>query len=203
MYVLAVTGGIGSGKTTAARLLGDLGATVIALDDLAKGLTSAGGPLVDAVIAAFGEGVRAADGGVDHKALAELAFASPEAARRLDGIVHPGVYAAVAGALDLLVEVPEPPAVVVLDIPLLAEAAEFFDFVDGVLVVSSDEDTRLARLLARGMSEEDVRSRMALQASDAERRAIADYMVENDGTMQRLEAELVDFFDSELANRGA
>ena len=203
MYVLAVTGGIGSGKTTVARLLGDLGATVIALDDLAKGLTSAGGPLVDAVIAAFGEGVRSAEGGVDHKVLAKLAFATPETARRLDGIVHPGVYAAVAGALDLLAEVPEPPAVVVLDIPLLAEAPEFFDFVDGVLVVSSDEDTRLARLLARGMSEEDVRSRMALQASDAERRAIADYVVENDGTVQRLEAEIVDFFDSELANRGA
>ena len=203
MYVLAVTGGIGSGKTTVARLLGDLGATVIALDDLAKGLTSAGGPLVDAVIAAFGEGVRSAEGGVDHKVLAKLAFATPETARRLDGIVHPGVYAAVAGALDLLAEVPEPPAVVVLDIPLLAEAPEFFDFVDGVLVVSSDEDTRLARLVARGMSEEDVRSRMALQASDAERRAIADYVVENDGTPQRLEAELVDFFDSELANRGA
>ena len=203
MYVLAVTGGIGSGKTTVARLLGDLGATVIPLDDLAKGLTSAGGPLVDAVIAAFGEGVRSAEGGVDHKVLAKLAFATPETARRLDGIVHPGVYAAVAGALDLLAEVPEPPAVVVLDIPLLAEAPEFFDFVDGVLVVSSDEDTRLARLVARGMSEEDVRSRMALQASDAERRAIADYVVENDGTTQRLEAEIVDFFDSELANRGA
>ena len=203
MYVLAVTGGIGSGKTTVARLLGDLGATVIALDDLAKGLTSAGGPLVDAVIAAFGEGVRSAEGGVDHKVLAKLAFATPETARRLDGIVHPGVYAAVAGALDLLAEVPEPPAVVVLDIPLLAEAPEFFDFVDGVLVVSSDEDTRLARLVARGMSEEDVRSRMALQASDAERRAIADYVVENDGTVQRLEAEIVDFFDSELADRAS
>ena len=203
MYVLAVTGGIGSGKTTVARLLGDLGATVIALDDLAKGLTGAGGPLADAVIAAFGEGVRSAEGGVDHTALARLAFASPEAARRLDGIVHPGVYAAVAGALDLLAELPEPPAVVVLDIPLLTEAPEFFDFVDGVLVVSSDEDTRLARLTARGMSEEDVHSRMALQASDAERRTVADYVVENDGTVQRLEAEIVDFFDSELANRGA
>ena len=203
MYVLAVTGGIGSGKTTVARLLGDLGATVIDLDDLAKRLTGPEGPMVDAVVTAFGQGILAAGGGVDHKALAALAFATPEAARRLNAIVHPGVYAAVAGALDLLVEMPEPPAVVVLDIPLLAEAPEFFDFVDGVLVVSSDEDTRLARLLARGMSEEDVRSRMALQASDAERRAIADYMVENDGTMQRLEAELVDFFDSELANRGA
>jgi dephospho-CoA kinase len=201
MYVLAVTGGIGSGKTTAARLLGDLGATVIDLDDLAKALTAAGGPLVDAVVAAFGPAVLGSDGGVDHKALAMLAFASPEAARRLNGIVHPGVYAAVAGALDLLVEMPEPPSVVVLDIPLLAESPEFFDFVDGVLVVSSDEDTRVARLTSRGMSEEDVRARMALQASDAERRAIADYVAENDGTIQRLEAELVDFWDSELANR--
>jgi dephospho-CoA kinase len=203
MYVLAVTGGIGSGKTTAARLLGDLGATVIDLDDLAKRLTDAGGPLVEAVVTAFGQAVLAPDGGVDHKALAGLAFASPEAARQLDDIVHPGVYAAVAGALDLLAEMPEPPSVVVLDIPLLAEAPEFFDFVDGVLVVSSDEDARVARLTARGMSEADARARMALQASDAERRAIADWVAENDGTIQRLEAELVDFWDSELANRGS
>ena len=203
MYVLAVTGGIGSGKTTVARLLGDLGAAVISLDDLAKGLTSAGGPLADAVIAAFGEGVRAADGGVDHQALGAMAFASPEAARKLNGIVHPGALAAVAGALDLLVDIPESPAVVVLDIPLLAEAPEFFDLVDGVLVVSSNEDERLARLTARGMSEDDVHARMALQASDAERRSIADWVVENDGTVQRLEAELADFWDSELADRDA
>lgn len=203
MYVLAVTGGIGSGKTTAARLLGDLGATVIDLDDLAKRLTGEGGPLVDEVVSAFGEGVRSAAGGVDHKALASLAFATPEAARRLDAIVHPGVYAAVAGALDMLLEVPEPPAVVVLDVPLLAEAPEFFNLVDGVLVVSSDEDARIARLAARGVDEEDARARMALQASDAERRAIADWVLENDGTVQRFEAELIDFWDSELAERGA
>ncbi len=203
MYVLAVTGGIGSGKTTVARLLGDLGATVISLDDLAKGLTGAGGPLAGAVIAAFGEGVRASDGGADHAALAAVAFASPETARKLNGIVHPGVHAAVAGALDLLTEVPDPPAVVVLDIPLLAEAPEFFDFVDGVLAVSANEDERLARLVARGMSADDVRARMALQVSDAERREIADWVVENDGTAQRLEAELVDFWDSELADRDA
>lgn len=203
MYVLAVTGGIGSGKTTASRLLGDLGATVIDLDDLAKALTRAGGPLVDAVVSEFGPAVLADDGGVDAAALAALAFASPEAARRLNAIVHPGVYAAVAGALDLLAEMPEPPAVVVLDVPLLAEAPEFFDFVDGVLVISSDEDSRLARLVSRGMSEESARARMALQASDSERRAIADYVADNDGTVQRLEAELVDFWDSELANRGS
>ena len=203
MYVLAVTGGIGSGKTTVARLLGDLGATVIDLDDLAKRLTGPGGPMVDAIVAAFGQEIVSAGGGVDHKALAATAFATLESARRLNSIVHPGVYAAVAGALDLLVETDEPPAVVVLDIPLLAEAPEFFDFVDGVLVVSSNEDARVARLAARGMAEEDIRTRMALQVSDAERRAIADYVVENDGTVARLDAEIVDFWDSELADRAS
>jgi dephospho-CoA kinase len=203
MYVLAVTGGIGSGKTTVARLLGDLGATVIDLDDLAKRLTGPDGPMADAVVAAFGQEIVSAGGGVDHKALAALAFATPESARRLNSIVHPGVYAAVAGALDLLVETEEPPVVVVLDIPLLAEAPEFFDFVDGVLVVSSNEDARVARLAARGMAEEDIRTRMALQVSDAERRAIADYVVENDGTAARLDAEIVDFWDSELADRAS
>lgn len=203
MYVLAVTGGIGSGKTTVARLLGDLGATVINLDDLAKGLTSAGGPLVEQVVSAFGEVVRAADGGVDHRALAALAFASPESVRRLDDIVHPGVYAAVSGALDVLAGVPDAPSVVVLDVPLLAEAPEFFDVVDGVLVISSHEDARISRVTKRGMSEEDARARMALQASDAERRAVADWVVENDGTVPRLEAEIVEFWDSELANRAS
>lgn len=203
MYVLAVTGGIGSGKTTAARLLGDLGATVIDLDDLAKRLTGADGPLVGEVTAAFGPGILGADGGVDHRALAKIAFESPESARKLDAIVHPGVYAAVAGALDMLLEVPEPPAVVVLDIPLLAEAPEFFDLVDGVLVVSADEDSRLARLVSRGMSEADVHARMACQVSDAERRDIADYVVENDGTVTKFESELAYFWDSELANRGS
>jgi dephospho-CoA kinase len=203
MYVLAVTGGIGSGKTTAARLFGDLGATVIDLDDLAKRLIAAGGPLVDPVVAVFGPEILGPDGGVDNKALAKLAFASPEAARRLDAIVHPGVYAAVTGALDLLADMPESPSVVVLDIPLLAEAPEFFDFIDGVLLISSVEEARVARLTARGMSEADVRARMALQASDAERRAIADYVADNDGTIQSFEAELVDFWDTELANRGS
>ena len=203
MYVLAVTGGIGSGKTTAARLLGDLGATVIDLDDLAKRLTGVDGPLVGEVTAAFGPGILGADGGVDHRALAKIAFESPESVRKLDAIVHPGVYAAVAGALDMLLEVPEPPAVVVLDIPLLAEAPEFFDLVDGVLVVSADEDSRLARLVSRGMSEADVHARMACQVSDAERRDIADYVVENDGTVTKFESELAYFWDSELANRGS
>jgi dephospho-CoA kinase len=201
MYVLGVTGGIGSGKTTAARLFGELGATVIDLDDLAKKLTGADGPLAKDVIAAFGPEVARADGGVDTKALAQRAFASPDAAQRLDRIVHPGVYAAVAGAIDVLAEMPEPPSVIVIDIPLLVEAPEFFDLLDGVLAVSADEDHRVARLVARGVGEDDVHARIALQASDAERRDIADWTVENDADMVTFESLLVSWWDQEMAPR--
>ena len=203
MYVLAITGGIGSGKTTAAHLFGALGATVIELDDLAKKLTAAGGPLAADVIAAFGPEVAATDGGVDTKALADRAFAGPDEARRLDRIVHPGVYAAAAGAIDMLGEMPAPPAVVVIDIPLLVEAPEFFDLLDGVLVVSADEDTRVERLLERGMSEDDIRARLALQVSDAERRDIADWIVENDADKVAFESLLVSWWDQEMADRDA
>jgi dephospho-CoA kinase len=203
MYVLGITGAIGSGKTTAARLLGDLGAVVIDLDELAKRMIGPGGPLVGDVVAAFGEGVRGSDGGVDAAALAQVAFASRESAAQLDAIVHPGVYAAVAGALDALLDLPEPPAVVVIDIPLLVEAPVFFDLLDGVLAVSAPEDVRLARLEARGMDREDAHARMQLQASDAERRQIADYVVENDADKAAFESTIVQFWDDELANRGA
>ena len=203
MYVLGITGGIGSGKTTAAHLFGELGATVIELDDLAKRLTAAGGPFAADVIAAFGPEVAEADGGVDTKALADRAFASPDAARRLDRIVHPGVYAAAAGAIDMLGEMPEPPSVVVIDIPLLVEAPEFFDLLDGALAVSADEDTRVERLLERGMSEDDIRTRLALQVSDAERRDIADWTVENDADKVTFESLLVSWWDQEMADRDA
>jgi dephospho-CoA kinase len=201
MYVLAVTGGIGSGKSEAARLFGARGAIVIDLDDMAKGLIGEDGPLVDLVAEGFGRDLLLEDGGIDNALLAARAFESPESARRLDAIVHPGVLAAVGGALDMLAAQARPPAVVVLSIPLLVEAPGFFDIVDGILAVSSHEDARLARLAARGMSEEDARARMDAQATDAERRDIADWVVENDGTLEEYRASLAGFWESEVAPR--
>lgn len=203
MYVLAVTGGIGSGKSTAAGLFGSLGAVAIDLDDLAKRLIAADGPLVGDVAAEFGPAVLDADGEIDHAKLAAVAFADPAAARRLDAIVHPGVYAAVAGALDALLDSGQAPAVVVLDIPLLVESPILFDLIDGVLVISSDEDTRMGRLVTRGLTEEDARARIALQASDAERRDIADFVIDNDRTIEDFEADLLEFWAREMAHRDA
>jgi dephospho-CoA kinase len=201
VHVLAVTGGIGSGKTTAARVFGSLGAVVIDLDDLAKRLIAADGPLVNDVAREFDQGVLGADGGVDHAALAAAAFATPEDARRLDAVVHPAVYAAVAGALDALSLTEAPPEVVVIDIPLLAESPSFFDLVDSVLTISATEDARMERLLARGMSEDEVHRRMATQASDAERRDIADHVIDNDATAERFRVALLEFWETEMAPR--
>lgn len=203
MFVLAVTGGIGSGKSTAARLFGERGAIVIDLDDLAKGLTGPGGPLVDAVAVAFGEDLRTGEGGIDHARLADVAFASQESARKLDAIVHPGVLAATGGALDMLAAQGRPPAVVVIDIPLLAEAPGFFEVVDAVLAISADEDARLTRLAARGMSAQDARARMDAQATDAERRDIADWVLDNDGSLESFRHTLSLFWDREVAPRVA
>lgn len=203
MYVLAVTGGIGSGKSTATGLFSSLGAVAIDLDDLAKRLIAPDGPLVTQVAAAFGPAVLDADGEIDHAKLATVAFADAEAARGLDAIVHPGVYAAVAGALDALLETLQPPSVVVIGIPLLVESPIFFDLVDGVLAISSDEDARVGRLMERGLAEDDVRARMALQASDAERRDVADFVIENDRTIEDFEIELLEFWAREMAHRVA
>lgn len=201
MYVLAVTGGIGSGKSTAARLFGERGAVVIDLDDMAKAMIDPYGPLVDAVAAAFGSELLTDEGGIDHARLAELAFSSPESAHKLDAIVHPGVLAATGGALDMLAAQAQPPAVVVIDIPLLVETPGFFEVVDAVLAISVDEDARFERLAARGMSEEGARARMSAQATDAERRGIADWVLDNDGSLESFRHALGTFWDREVAPR--
>lgn len=203
MYVIAVTGGIGSGKSTAASLFAARGAVVLDLDAVAKGLLEPGTPVFDLVVAEFGPQVLDGQGRIAHAALAEEAFATPEDAARLNAIVHPAVHVAVAGALDALALQARPPRVVVLDVPLLTEAPALLDLVDAVLVVSTTEDARLDRLVARGMDEEDAERRMACQASDAERRAIADYVIENDGSELAFRAALADFWDREVTPRVA
>lgn len=201
MYVLAVTGGIGSGKTTAVCRFREWGAVVLELDVIAKQMTAADGPLVDAVVAEFGPDVRGTDGGVDAVKLAEVAFASVEAACRLNAVVHPGVQVAAAGALDMLAAQPTPPDVVVVDIPLLVEAPGFFELFDAVLAISASEDVRLERILARGMTEDDAHARMLCQANDHERREIADWVIENDGTEEEFRVELKRFWAGEVLPR--
>ena len=201
MYVLALTGGLGSGKSTAAEVLAGLGAVVIDLDEVAKVLLDEAPAVRDRVVEAFGDSVLGADGHIDRAALAASAFATEDATQRLNAIVHPAVLAAVAGALDALALQGEPPRMVVLVVPLLAESPLFLEPVDAVLAISANEETRIERAVARGMSQEDAERRIARQAGDAERREIADYVIDNDGDLESFKSDVRAFWETEIAPR--
>jgi dephospho-CoA kinase len=178
---IGLTGGIGSGKSTVAALVSARGARVIDADVLARGVVEPGTSGLAAIVEAFGREVLRADGALDRPALAAVVFADPGARARLDGIVHPLVR---ARAVELLGEMP-PDAVVVQDIPLLVESGQG-DAFDLVLVVEAALETRVARLVARGLSDGDARARIAAQATDAERRAVADVVLDNSGSREEL-----------------
>ncbi|MBN2247386.1 MAG: dephospho-CoA kinase [Coriobacteriia bacterium] len=201
MYVLALTGGIGSGKSTAAEVFADRGAVVIDLDTIGHVLLEQAAVVQDRVVAAFGEQIVGADGRIDRTALAAAAFASEEATQQLNAIMHPAILATVAGALDTLALQGEQPQAVVLVIPLLVESPLFLEPVDAVLTISAHEETRIERAIARGMSREDTENRIARQAGDGERREIADYVIENDGDLDEFRAAIAAFWDTEIAPR--
>ncbi|WP_041775714.1 dephospho-CoA kinase [Blastococcus saxobsidens] len=188
MLTIGLTGGIGSGKSTVARLLAERGALVVDADRIAREVLEPGTPGLAAVAAEFGGGVLAADGSLDRAALAAIVFAAEDARRRLDGLVHPLVRQRSA---ETIAGAPAD-AVVVNDVPLLVETGRAGSY-DLVLVVETDLETRVTRLIERGLPEQDARARIAAQATDEQRRAVADVVVDNSGTPEAL-AEQVDRF---------
>jgi dephospho-CoA kinase len=191
---IGLTGGIGSGKSTVAGLLAARGARIVDADRIAREVVEPGTPGLDAVVAAFGAGVLTPEGALDRPALAAVVFADPEARRRLDGIVHPLVR---ARAAELVAAAP-PDAVVVQDVPLLVETGQGASY-DLVLVVQADLATRVRRLVGRGLSEDDARARIAAQATDEQRRAVADVVLDNSGTVEELEAQVDRFWSERVA----
>jgi len=186
---IGLTGGIGSGKSTVARLLAERGAAVVDADVLAREVVAPGTPGLAAVVEAFGERVLTPDGALDRPALAAVVFGDAQARARLDGIVHPLVRARAAESIAAL----RADAVVVQDIPLLVETGQAGSF-DLVLVVEAAPDVRIARLVARGLGAGDARARIAAQATDEQRRAVADVVVDNSGTPEDLAAQVERFW---------
>lgn len=183
---IAVTGGIGTGKSTVSTGFAARGAVVIDSDLLAREVVAPGSEGLAAVTHAFGEGVIAQNGSLDRPVLGAIVFSDAQARRRLEGIIHPLVRALFAARRALAPAA----AVVVNDIPLLrtpAEAARFH-LVIGVGV--SDPDERVRRLMGRGHSESDARRRIAAQIGDDERRALSDLWVDNSGDVSALGATL-------------
>ena len=179
---VGLTGGIASGKSTVSGMLRELGAVVIDADQLSREVVAAGTPGLAAVVEEFGPGVLTEDGALDRPAVARIVFSDDAARRRLEGIVHPLVFEEVA---RLESGAPED-AVVVHDIPLLAESGRADSF-DAVVVVDAPSDVQVARMVQdRGWTREEAESRMAAQASREDRLAIATYVIENTGTVDDL-----------------
>jgi dephospho-CoA kinase len=191
---IGLTGGIGSGKSTVSALLSQHGAVVVDADRIAREVLEPGAAGLAAVVDEFGNGVLSADGSLDRPALAAVVFADPAARARLDAIVHPLVR---ARAAELAAVAPEG-SVVVHDVPLLVETGQAGSY-DLVLVVEAEFGTRIERLVRRGMSEEDARARIAAQATDEQRRAVADVVLDNSGTPEELAAQVDRFWVEHVA----
>lgn len=194
MLRIGLTGGIGSGKSTVSRLLAERGAVIIDADAIAREVVEPGTPGLAAVVEAFGTGILSPDGSLDRPALAAVVFADPESRRRLDGIVHPLVR---ARATEVAAAAPSD-AVLVNDVPLLVETGQASSY-DLVLVVEADAETRIARLVRRGLAAEDARARIAVQATDDARRAVADVVLDNSGTPEELAAQVDRFWTERVA----
>ncbi|WP_371550286.1 dephospho-CoA kinase [Streptomyces sp. NBC_00554] len=183
MLKVGLTGGIGAGKSEVSRLLVEHGAVLIDADRIAREVVAPGTPGLAAVVDAFGEDVLAPDGSLDRPKLGSIVFADPEKLATLNSIVHPLVG---ARSRDLE-NAASQDAVVVHDVPLLAEngLAALYDL---VIVVDASPRTQLDRLVRlRGMTEEDARARMAAQATRDKRLEIADVVIDNDVPLEELE----------------
>ncbi|MFE0806579.1 dephospho-CoA kinase [Streptomyces sp. NPDC058794] len=196
MLKVGLTGGIGAGKSEVSRLLVEHGAVLIDADRIAREVVAPGTPGLAAVVAAFGEEVLAEDGGLDRPKLGSIVFADPERLATLNSIVHP----LVGDRSRALEEDAADDAVVVHDVPLLTENG-MAPLYDVVVVVDAAPATQLDRLVRlRGMTEQDARARMAAQATREQRREIADLVIDNDVTLDRLRSR-VDEVWAELTRR--
>ena len=194
---VGLTGGIASGKSTVAGVLVELGAVLIDGDALAREVVARGTPGLAQVVAEFGEGLLTSEGDLDRPALGRIVFADEAARRRLEAITHPLIFERYA---ELEAAAP-PGALVVHDIPLLAESGRADTF-DAVLVVDVPHEVQVDRMVRdRGWSREEAEARIAAQASREDRLAIATHVIDNTGTLEELRARVEEVY-AELTGPG-
>jgi len=185
-YCIGVTGGIGSGKTSAAKLFAELGAAVVDTDEIARRLTARDGDAMGAIAKAFGDAVIAADGSLNRAAMRELVFADTGRRRQLEAILHPMIRAE-ARRRVLATTTPY----VLLLVPLLLENNRYASTVQRVLVVDCDETTQVERTVRRSqLSEESVRAIMAAQLPREKRVEQADDVIDNNGDLEQLRSQV-------------
>lgn len=185
MLIVGLTGGIGAGKSTVAEALARRGAVVIDVDGLGRQIIGHGGSAVEEVVDRFGEQVRSPAGDIDRAALASIVFSDSQALADLNSISHPRINELIDSTVDRL----PGDSIVVLEMAVLVESTLGWDNrhrYEVVVVVEAPVDVRVSRLLGRGMTAEDARARIESQVSDEERRAVANYVIGNVGTVDDL-----------------
>ena len=189
MIEVGLTGCIGSGKSTVAAALVRRGAVLLDADAIVADLQQPGSPTLEAMVAHFGPSILRPDGHLDRAAVAGVVFEDPQELAALNAIVHPAVRAEMAARRD---ELAGSDAVIVADIPLLAEAGpERRAGLAGIIVVDIDPEVAVQRLVAgRGLTAGEARARLARQASRAERLTLADFVIDNNGTPAALEEQV-------------
>ncbi|GAB3131579.1 dephospho-CoA kinase [Marisediminicola antarctica] len=189
MYLIGLTGGIASGKSLVSARLAERGAVVIDADLLAREVVEPGTPALEAIAGQFGASVIDGEGRLDRAALGAIVFADPARLEILNGITHPAVRALTRERISAA-EADDPNAIVVYDVPLLAETSVAHGY-DLVVVVEAAVAERIRRMVEiRGMSRDDVERRLRSQASDDERRAIAHVVIDNTGTIEQTRAQV-------------
>jgi dephospho-CoA kinase len=197
LLLVGLTGGIGAGKSTVADLLAARGAVIVDADQVARAVVEPGQPALAKLVERFGVGILDGDGRLDRAALAKVAFSDDDSRRDLEAITHPAINE------EFTRRVAEAPgdAIVVLDVPLLAESEQARKRpYQTVIVVEAPRDVRLARLEARGVDRADAEARMGAQAGDEERRKLATYVVDNGGDRVALERRIEEIW-SDLQRR--
>ena len=189
MLLVALTGGIGSGKSLAGKYFAELGAIVVDSDQLARDVIERGTEGFDEVVARFGDEVLT-NGDIDRKKLAEIIFADDDARTDLENIIHPRIRE----LWESLVESSKPSDILINQIPLLVET-NGADRFDRVITVIATPEVRYARLKSRGLYESEIQRRMNAQASDDERIDIADFIIENNGSEDELLREIESIFE--------
>lgn len=198
MLVVAVTGGIGAGKTTVTRLLAERGCCFVDADKVGHEVLLPGGGAYSSVIAAFGEEILDEDGSIDRRRLAARVFSDSESLARLEAATHPPIRTRIVRDLEDLEE--RGCAVTVMDVPLL-DRGGLKGAVDLVIVVEAPVDVRVAREAARGNPEDDVRRRIAAQPAAEELRAGADFVIENSEDLAQLEETVAKLWETKLLPR--
>ena len=199
MFVLGVTGGIGTGKSTVSGYFRDTGVEVLDADEISRKVTDVGGVALPEIAELFGPRAITANGALNRKYVASLVFTEKKKLDKLSAIVHHYVLTTIGEEIAKAAE--RKVKLIVLDVPIPVKHG-FVDVCNQILVVSSRDDIRLDRLVLRGMDRDDARKRMAMQMTREEYEELADRVLVNDGTIEELYEQIDKYVKEELNERG-